>query len=96
MHFDSLVMDPRAISEIQTRNWGTSVMMLTPRGGADMDEMNATANSEPQKLAEPPEVPEAQEAAAEPQEVAEPQEAAEPQEITEPQATSARPEENNP
>ena len=41
-------------------------MMLTPRGGSDMDEMNATANSEPQKLAEPPEV-------AEPQQVAEPQ-----------------------
>ena len=67
--------------------------MLTPRGGADMDEMNATANSEPQKLAEPLE-------AAEPQEVAEPQPVAESQEVTEqqlaePQATSAEPEENS-
>jgi len=53
-------------------------MMLTPRGGADMDEMNATANSEPQKLAELLEV-------AEPQEVTEPQATlAEPEENSSP------------
>ena len=93
-------MDVRAISEIQTGTGGIPVMMLTPRGGSDMDEMNATANSEPQKLAEPPEVAEPQEVAApqqvaEPQEAAEPQEVAEPKEATEPRATSAEPEENN-
>jgi hypothetical protein len=48
-----------------------------------MDEMNATANSEPQKLAEPPQVAESQQI-AEPQEAAEAQQVSEPQEAAEP------------
>jgi hypothetical protein len=80
-------------------NWGTSITMFTPWGGVDMNEPNATANSEPQELAEqeqvaePQVVSEPQEAAepqqpSEPQEGAEPQEAAEPQQVAEPQAAS--------
>jgi hypothetical protein len=92
-------MDARAISEIQTGT-GDIGYDANPAGGADMDEVNATANSEPQKLAEPLEVAEPQEAAepqevAEPQPVAEPQEVAEPQQVAEPQAPSAEPEENS-
>src|SRR5215472_5599438 len=68
-------------------NWGTSITMFTPWGGVDMNELNDTANSEPQELAEPEQVAEPQ-VVSEPQEAAEPQQTCAPPQVAEPQPAS--------